>query len=49
MRANFGKPAGVTFVQLRPPSRVRCATPSSEPVQMIPVSSGEGATVKMVP
>ena len=48
MRANFGSPAGVTFVHVFPPSRVTCASPSSEPVQITAASSGDGATVKIV-
>jgi hypothetical protein len=39
---------GVTFCQLRPPSRVRCTSPSSEPVQITPLARGDSATVKIV-
>src|SRR6266540_1238984 len=48
MRANSGRSFGVMVVQLFPPSRVMEASPSSEPVQMVPASWYDGAMVKIV-
>ena len=44
-----GIPLGVTFRQVLPPSRVTWIRPSSEPVQIVPGSRGDSATVKIVP
>ena len=38
MRTKSGASGGVTLVQLRPPSRVTCTMPSSEPAQMTSAS-----------
>ncbi len=48
MRANLGSVGGVTSVHVRPPSLVTYTIPSSDPVQMTDVSSGDGAIVKIV-
>src|SRR4030088_250483 len=48
-RPNAGIAGGVTFVHVRPPSRVTCTRPSSEPVQITRASRLPGPTLKMVP
>ena len=40
---------GVTFVQLFPPSRVTCTSPSSDPAQMMLTSVLPGASENTVP
>ncbi|HEX2077771.1 MAG TPA: hypothetical protein VHG08_08685, partial [Longimicrobium sp.] len=49
MRLKSPSSRGVTSVHVPPPSRVTCTRPSSEPVQIVPTSRGDGAMVKMVP
>ena len=39
---------GVTFFHSRPPFRVTCTRPSSDPVQITPFSRGDSASVKIV-
>ena len=46
--AHSGKPRGVTFFQVLPPSRVTCTRPSSEPAQSSPGASGDSARAKIV-
>lgn len=42
-----GRSLGVTFVQVLPPSRVRCTKPSSVPTHSRPFWSGDSAKLKM--
>src|SRR6185503_4316316 len=46
--ARSGRPEGVTLVHFLHSSRVTQTRPSSEPVQIVPRSSFEGAIVKIV-
>ncbi len=48
MRVKSGNPAGVTFCQFFPPSRVTCTTPSSDPAQITLPLTGLGASVNTV-
>ena len=47
-RPRSGMSFGVTFVQVLPPSRVRCTRPSSEPAQMMLTSVLPGASENTV-
>src|SRR5688500_15182740 len=47
-RPSSGIPGGVTLAQLRPPFRVMCTSPSSDPVQMTLASRFDGPTAKIV-
>jgi hypothetical protein len=43
-----GIPFGVTFCQVLPSSRVTWMSPSSEPAQSTPFSTGDSASAKIV-
>ena len=47
--AHAGKPFGVTLLQLAPPSRVTCTSPSSVPTQIMPFATGDSSIEKIVP
>ena len=48
-RPNSGMSLGVTFAHVAPPSRVRCTSPSSEPVQITFTSRFDGPMEKITP